>query len=116
MGVVRCSTWIFSLAWIALLDAGPRAVAEDGTVSVRGKISVDGKLLEGGKIFFFVGEDQFVGAKVTDGSYKVDRVPVGTHIVAIEFKDVPARYSDKSELRVDVRTGTNVFNFDLKSK
>ena len=58
MWTVRCSTCVFILAWIALLNAGPRAVADDAAASVRGKITVDGIPLESGKIFFFVGEDQ----------------------------------------------------------
>ena len=79
------STWIFIFACIALLYSGARAVADDATVPVRGTITVDGKPLTAGKIFFFIDEDQFVGAKVKDGVYKVDHVPVGTHVVAVEF-------------------------------
>ena len=93
---------------------GACAVADDALV--RGKITVNGKPLAAGRIFFFIDEDQFVGAKVKDGVYQVDRVPVGTHVVAVEFKGVPARYSDKSELWVEVKQGKNDVDFDLRSK
>lgn len=108
------STWIFLFACTALLYSGARAGDDDKTATVQGKITVDGKPLAAGKIFFFIGEDQFVGAKVKDGVYKVDRVPIGKRVVAVEFKGVPARYSDKSELRVEVRKGENELIFDLK--
>jgi hypothetical protein len=102
---------------MALLCLGARAIAQDAAAAVRGKITVDGKPLLAGRVFFVIGEDQFVGAKVKDGVYKVDRVPVGMHVVSVEFKGVLAQYSDKSVLRVEVaQKGPNVFDFDLKSK
>jgi hypothetical protein len=115
MSAVGRSTWVFLFAGTALLYSGARAGADEATAPVQGTITVDGKPLAAGKIFFFIGEDQFVGAKVKDGVYKVDRVLVGKHVVAVEFKGVPARYSDKSELRVEVRKGENELIFDLKS-
>ena len=116
MSAVARSTGIFIFACMALLYSGAPAVADDATAPVRGKITVDGKPLAAGRIFFLIDEDQFVGAKVKDGVYKVDRVPVGAYVVAVEFEGVPARYSDKSQLRATVKKGTNDLDLDLKSK
>lgn len=116
MSAVARSIWILLFACTALLYSGARAGADDATAPVKGTITVDGKPLDAGKIFIFVGENQFVGARVKDGVYRVDRVPVGKHVVAVEFKGVPARYSDESELRVEVRKGENELIFELKSK
>jgi hypothetical protein len=114
MSIVEHSSWIFIVAYMVLPCSGTRAIADDTAALVRGKITLDGKPVAVGRIFFFIGEDQFVGAKVKDGEFKVDRVPVGIHVVAVECMGAPSRYSDKSELRVEVRMGTNVVNFDLK--
>jgi len=104
---------------LALVGAGPRASAADQAPSISGTITLDGQPLPGGRIIFYVGDDQFVGAKVkADGTYKVDRIPVGTHKVAVEHKTVPARFTseDLSGLRVEVKGGMTVLNLDLKSK
>lgn len=116
MSGVDRSAWIFIVALIALFYSDAHVLADDSTAPVRGKITVDGKPIDVGKVFFFIDENQFVGAKVKDGEFKVDRVPVGAHVVAIEFMDVPSKYFDKSQLRVEVKMGTNVVNFDLKGQ
>src|SRR5689334_23333670 len=92
------------LVSVIRLCAGARAAADDGTATVRGTVTVDGKPLDSGRIFFFIGDDQFVGAKVKDGQYMVDRVPVGRHTVTVEGKGVSDRYSsqDRSALTVAV--------------
>jgi hypothetical protein len=107
------------LAVLACLTTDPRAEAGEKTSTVMGNITVDGQPLSAGKIIFYGGEDQFVGAKIKkDGTFKLDRVPVGTYIVAIESKGLPARYAseDKSPLRVEVKEGANQLDFDLRSK
>jgi hypothetical protein len=75
--------------------------------------------LPGGRIVFYLDDDQFVGAKIkADGTFKVDLVPVGSHRVAVEFKGLPARYAseEQSTLRVAVKKGSNTLNFALSSK
>src|SRR5262245_58860160 len=116
MFAVRHSTCIFLFAGLALLHSGKRVMADDSTAPVRGTITVNGKPLAAARIFFFIDEDQFVGAKVKEGAYKLDRVPVGNHVVAIEFEGVPPKYSDKSELRVEIKLGSNIIDFDLRVK
>lgn len=116
MSTVGRLTWVFLFACTSLLYSGARAGADDATAPVQGKITVDGKPLAEGKIFFFIDEDQFVGAKVKNGVYKIDRVPVGKYVIAVEFPGVPAKYSDKSQLRAVVEKGENELFFDLKTK
>jgi hypothetical protein len=60
-------------------------------------------------------DDPFVGAKVKDGKYTVNRVPVGRYKVTFEGEGVPSKYAseDTSGLRVEVREGANTFDFRL---
>ena len=106
------------LSLIVLPCSLPRAFAGDETASVSGTITLDGAPLAGGRIIFHQDNDQFVGAKIKDGKYKLDRVPVGTHRVSVESKGLPARYSseEQSALRIDIDKGKNVADFDLRSK
>jgi hypothetical protein len=97
--------------------SAPHADAGEVTAPVRGTIAVDGRPLASGRILFMLADDQFVGGKVKDGAFKVDRVPVGVHTVSIEYKGVRAAYSSESTLRVQVsKDGPNEFTFELTSK
>ena len=107
-----------------------QARAADETVTVEGVVTLDGKPLSGSRIFFHVGDGQFVGAKIgDDGKYKTKLVPVGKHKVTIEYlketpggkveQILPAKYAadDKGSLVVEVtKTGPNTLDFALKSK
>jgi hypothetical protein len=111
--------WAVMACALALVGAGPRTSATDHAPSISGKITLDGRPLPGGRIIFYMGDDQFVGAKVkADGTYKVDRIPVGKHKVTVEYKTVPPKYAseDQSALRVETKEGVNVVDFDLRSK
>jgi hypothetical protein len=104
---------------LAFLVVGPRATAADPLSSAQGKVTLDGRPLPGGRILFHLDDDQFVGAKIkADGTFKVDRVPVGTHKVTVEFKGLPARFAseERSALRVEVKKGANTLDFALSSK
>ena len=96
----------------------PRAFAGDETASVSGTITLDGAPLASGRIIFHQDNDQFVGAKIKDGKYNLDRVPVGSHRVSVESKGLPARYSSEEQtaLRIEIAKGKNVADFDLRSK
>ena len=96
-----------------LLASAPAAMADDAKVN--GSITVGGAPLAAGKVTFHL-DDQFVGSKVKDGKYTVNRVPVGKYKVTIEGKGVPAKFTsdDITPLRVEVKEGTNTFDFDLK--
>ena len=90
------------------------ACAADGKVA--GAVAIDGKPLAAGKVIFHLANGQFVGSKVKDGKYAIDRVPVGTQKVTFEGDGVPAKYSldDKSPLTAEVKEGDGTFDFDLK--
>lgn len=81
-----------------------------------GKIIVGGKPLSAGKVTFYLDNGQFVGSKIKDGEYTIDRLPVGTHRVTVEGKGVPLKYTleDKSGLTVVVTEGAVTMDFDLK--
>jgi hypothetical protein len=114
----RCSMVFAVFTLLAFLIAGPHAAAGDKTSSVTGHITLDGKPLTGGTIIFYAaGDDQFVGTKLKeDGTYKLVRIPVGKHKVAIESKGVPAKYGSKSELVVEVKEWADQFDFALRSR
>jgi hypothetical protein len=97
-----------------LVVASPSVVADDGEAT--GLITVGGKPLASGKITFHRDNGQFVGCKVKDGKYTIDRVPAGTLRVTIEGKGVPPAYTseDTSALVVEVKKGAATFDFNLK--
>ena len=109
MSFTRYSALLTIVIFVSSLSPSDCAVVDDGETTIKGMITLDGKLLSEGKIFFHVGNDQFVGAMVKDGKYRVDLVPVGTHIITVEGKDVPKKYSSEklSGLKVEVRKGLN---------
>ncbi|MBV9123658.1 MAG: hypothetical protein JO112_09905 [Planctomycetes bacterium] len=83
---------------------------------ISGKITVEGKPLVSGRILFYLDKDQFVGAKVKDGAYSMDRVPEGTWTVTVEGEGVSKKYQSEetSALRVIVKKGSGTFDFDLR--
>jgi hypothetical protein len=97
-----------------LVMAASSAGAADGKVS--GVVTVSGKPLAAGKVVFHLADGQFVGSKVKDGKYAIDRVPAGTRKVTVEGKGVPDKYADgeSSPLTVEVKGGDGTFDFDLK--
>ncbi|MDY3552605.1 carboxypeptidase-like regulatory domain-containing protein [Gemmata sp. JC717] len=101
-------------ALMVLLLFAPAAVAADGKVS--GTVTVNGKPLAAGRVIFHLDGEQFVGCKVKDGKYVIDRVPTGTRRVSIEGKGVPDTFgTEVSPLVVEIREGQNSEqNFDLK--
>lgn len=106
---------------IAMFTVGsllvPAAAAVAGIDrSATGVIKVEGKLLETGKIAFYRDDGQFVGSKVKDGKYTIDRIPAGTLRVTIEGEGVPNQYAteETTPLVVQLQEGENTFDFDLK--
>jgi RNA polymerase sigma factor (sigma-70 family) len=82
------------------------ATAEE-LATVGGKVIYNGKPLTDGVITFHCKDDQFVGGKIKDGMFRVDRVPFGEIKVTIESKkvQVPAKFADPdtSGLSIDVK-------------
>jgi len=106
------------LAACAVLLGGGRSPAADEELgTVTGAVTYKGKPLADGTITFHLKGDQFVGSKIKDGKYLVDRVPAGTVKVTIESKKfrLPAKYAseDTSGLTVEVKKGKGMADFDL---
>jgi hypothetical protein len=55
-------------------------------LKVSGNINLDGKLIAEGKVTFHFENGQFMGSKVKDGKYTVDRLPPGKYKVTVEGK------------------------------
>jgi hypothetical protein len=91
-----------------------QAPAKDGKVS--GTVVIDGAPLAAGRIFYHLANGQFVGAKVKDGKYTVDRVPVGKRAISVEGAGVPAKYSseDTSGLVLEVKAGSSTHDISLR--
>src|SRR5262245_375252 len=123
-------------AFVALLalagcDSGPP------TAEVKGTVKVDGKLGEKGTIGFSPvdGKTPTAGGEIKDGQYAV-KVPVGLMKVSISVPRVvghkkiyptpnspvmpvteealPARYNEQTTLQLEVKSGTNEKDYDLK--
>jgi hypothetical protein len=114
---------------------------ESATGEVTGTVTVDGKIpAEGSSITFFPmdGKSPSAGDRLDkDGKYDV-KVAVGMAKVEIRVprpvtrpkaakdgpgaqgdlveESLPAKYNDQSELRLDVHSGKNPKDFELKSK
>jgi len=95
--------------------------AAKGGATVSGKVTLSGKPLAEGEVMF-VSLDQkaprVVTAKVKDGDYAAKGLPPGKYAVAVsgEKAKVPAKFAmiDTSALRVEVKAGANMLDFDLK--
>jgi hypothetical protein len=104
-----------TVAACSLLVLSPSAVlAADG--KVMGKVTMAGEPLASGRIIFHLDNGQFVGSKVKNGDFTIDRVPVGTRKVTVEGKDVPAKYAAEktSGLTMKVKEGTSRLDFVLQ--
>jgi len=105
-----------AVALLLLSAVGHPAPADERLSTIEGQVVLDGQPLAAGKIFFYLDDDQFVGSKVKEGAFKMSRAPVGVWRVAIEGETVPPKFASErtSPLRVDVREGRNVFDFNLR--
>ena len=99
----------------ALLFAALPAQADDKAGAVEGKVVFKGKPIADGKIVFHLDNGQFVGCKIKNGEYKIDRVPTGPRKVSIEANGIPAKYSSEetSALMVEISGEQQTVDFDL---
>lgn len=112
--MLRIPLFLLALATgCGLLVTASPAAAADGKVS--GQVTLDGKPLAAGRVTFHREDGQFVGAKVKDGKYAIDRVPAGTRTVTFEGKGVPAIFTmdSTSPLRVEIKEGESKNTFDF---
>jgi hypothetical protein len=113
--------------------------SDQSNAVVTGMVRVDGVPVEKGAITFIPkdGQSATSGGEIVDGKYSV-HVPVGKMKVSISMpkqdkkkklyptadspemwtyiEGLPARYNDKTELELDVKSGTNNKDWDLQKK
>src|SRR5262249_28179438 len=107
-------------------DLKSQAEKPGETASAQGRVTLDGKPLGNVVLSFSSLAGKAVTVKAVtdaDGRFVLPKVSVGKHKVTIAAPDdpgpgrarvvLPARYSTKSELVVDVARGENELNFDL---
>lgn len=97
---------------------------------VRGRVTLDGKPLPGVNVQFFPDTGRpAVGTTESDGSYTlrythgVTGAKVGPATVVIAWPDgepgpvpIPAKYGAEGDLKVEVKSGSNRFDFAMESK
>ncbi len=95
---------------------GPDKAVGEAAATVKGMVTVNGQPLASGRIFFHFDDDQFVGAKVKDGTYTVKRVAPGRYKVSVEGEGVPAVYAaeNTTPFVVEVSKGAATADLDLK--
>jgi hypothetical protein len=136
---------ILAIAALALISA-PGCSPDGRRVAVSGTITLDGEPLESGSILFVPIEGTMspsAGSDIVEGDYDVARArgpkagifrveirsqrksgrkvqappPAAKGVLAEEWIEaVPARYNRESTLRIELQSGDNPLNFDLKSK
>jgi hypothetical protein len=93
------------------------AATEEGLATVEGTVALNGQALTDSTVTFHLKDGQFIGGRIRDGRFRVDRVPVGTVKVTVESKTLrlPARYAseDASGLTVEVKGGVNKVELNL---
>jgi hypothetical protein len=111
---MRDSTMRRHLLAVFLLLTASVASAADAKLS--GMVTVKGKPLAVGKVTFHLDNGQFVGSKVKDGKYEIDRVPTGTRKVTVEGEGVPAAYAreEATPLTVEVKEGKGAYDIIIR--
>jgi hypothetical protein len=106
------------LALFALSTNQPAPAADEELSTIEGKVTYNGKPLPDGSITFHLRDDQFVGARIKDGQFRVDRVPVGTVKVTFSSKKlrIPTKYGipETSPLTLEVKSGKGVAEFQIR--
>jgi hypothetical protein len=124
---------------LAAVLAATLGCSDQSSGEVTGMIRVDGKPLEKGAITFISADGQAgtAGGEIKNGRYSV-RVPVGRMKVVISMpvedkkkklyptadspemwmyrEGLPARYNEKTELELDVKSGTIQKDWELQEK
>jgi hypothetical protein len=107
-----------ALALAVALNAIGLVAADEMPLIVSGVVTVNAKPLASGAIVFHLDGGEFVGCRITDGSYKLTRVPTGQWRVSFtsEAVVIPSKYGSNTALVAAVQQGMNTINFDLKIK
>jgi len=109
---------LFFAVWVAFLSGRTSPAADEELSSIEGKVTYKGVALKEGVITFYLKDDQFVGAKIQpDGTFRVDRVPVGTVKVTFSSKKfrLPAKYGipETSPLTLEAKKGKGIADFQI---
>jgi hypothetical protein len=96
-----------SLAWWVHWQSLPQA-----DKSITGAITVAGQPLKDGRIYFYRADGQFLGAFVSNGRFRFERLPVGTYQVTIMGENVPPLYSD---MKTEITDRTKALHYGLHS-
>ena len=93
------------------------SAADDELATVGGKVIYNGKPLTDAVITFHLKDEQFVGAKIKNGMFLVERVPFGVVQVTIDSQKVriPAKFAspETSGLKVEIKRRKVPVNFML---
>lgn len=108
---------ILFVVYAVFVSGGRELAAEEESATVGGKVFHNGKPLTDSTITFHLKDGQFVGSRIKDGRFFVQRVPVGTWKVTIESKTVALKDKfaspEQSGLSVEVKKGQVAVNFML---
>jgi len=121
-------TLLFFALFLGAVGCGRGDLPDLG--EVRGTVTLDGKPLAGVNVQFFPDAGRpAVGTTQNDGSYQlmythgVSGTKVGSAAVIIAWPDgepgpvpVPAKYGAEGGLKVEVKHGSNTFDFPMESK
>src|SRR5262245_10252413 len=110
--------FLVALVVVSALQPTMNAVAADeGKVS--GIVKVGGKPLANGRVLLYVRRsDQFVGAKIRDGAFVIERIPAGEREVTVEGEGVPPKYAIAwtSQLTANVKGGDDQLEWNLDER
>lgn len=119
--------------WMPLLICVAAGCGKSGpeVAPVKGRVTLDGRPLSTVDIVFQPADGKPPATSRTDeeGNYQLlykrgqNGAPVGQHTVRIAFTsgivakppNIPERYNKQSELKREVKSGSNEIDFDLKS-
>jgi hypothetical protein len=100
-----------------LVGGGPAPGAAEELGTVEGTVTYEGVLMTEGTITFHLKDDQFVGAKLKEGKYRVDRVPAGKVKITFVAKKnrLPEKYTyeETTPLSAEIKAGKNTVNLAL---
>ena len=107
-------------ACAALVSGGPVPAADEKLATVGGKVIYNGRPLADGTITFHLKGDQFVGARIKDGRFLVDRVPFGEAKVTVESRKVgiPAKFAspETSGMSIEIKKRKVPVSFMLNGR
>ncbi len=113
---MRVMSFILLGAFAVFLSAAP-AAADEELATVGGKVTYNGQPLTDSVITFHFKDGQFMGARIKDGMFRVDRLPSGAAKVTIDSKLIrlPAKFAspDTSGLTIEIKKGKMAVNFML---